>query len=67
MPPGAGTVPAASSPEVSSTWVLQFGPPTLFHAWSAVPTTVPAGDVDEEDAWLVGEDEGAALEPRTNM
>jgi hypothetical protein len=43
------------------------GPPTLFHAWSAVPTTIPAGDVDEEDARLVGEDEGAASEPRTNM
>ncbi|MEV0667764.1 hypothetical protein ACIBI3_18055 [Actinomadura luteofluorescens] len=43
------------------------GPPTLFHAWSAVPTTIPAGDVDEEDAWLVGEDEGVTPEPRTNM
>ncbi|MBB6395282.1 hypothetical protein BKA00_002196 [Actinomadura coerulea] len=32
------------------------GPPTLVHAWSAVPTTIPAGDIDEEDAWLVGED-----------
>ena len=38
-----------------------------FHAWSAVPTTIPAGDIEEEDAWLVGEDEGAAPEPRTNM
>ncbi|MEV4008222.1 hypothetical protein [Actinomadura sp. NPDC049753] len=48
---------------MSAQRLAQGEPPTR----EAVPTTIPAGDIDEEDAWLVGEDEGAAPEPCTNM